>query len=97
MNPVKVMNDLMDGNGRFISESGGGLARHVEGQSPKAVILSCSDSRIIPEKIFDQDIGDLFMVEVAGNVAYDSSVLQSIEYAVVHLKVPLLIVLGHTG
>ena len=66
------------------------------GQDPFAVILGCSDSRVAPEIIFDQGLGDLFIVRVAGNVAEDDMVLGSIEYAVSHLKTPLVVVLGHS-
>jgi carbonic anhydrase len=66
----------------------------VKGQHPSAVILSCSDSRIPPELIFDQGFGDIFVVRVAGNVT-DAVTLGSIEYAVEHLNVPLIIVMGH--
>ncbi|MBW1784728.1 MAG: carbonic anhydrase, partial [Deltaproteobacteria bacterium] len=65
------------------------------GQDPFAVILGCSDSRVPPEIIFDQGLGDLFIVRVAGNVV-DDMVLGSIEYAVSHLKAPLIVVLGHS-
>ena len=65
------------------------------GQDPFAVILGCSDSRVPPEIIFDQGLGDLFIVRVAGNVV-DDMVLGSIEYAVSHLKTPLVVVLGHS-
>ena len=64
------------------------------GQAPHAVILSCADSRVAPEIIFDQGLGDLFDVRVAGNVAADAEIA-SIEYAAIHLKTPLLLVLGH--
>ncbi len=66
----------------------------VEGQAPKAVILTCSDSRVVPEFIFDTKIGELFVVRVAGNIASKSSIA-SIEYSVASLGVRLLIVLGH--
>ncbi|MDE6677170.1 MAG: carbonic anhydrase [Clostridia bacterium] len=66
------------------------------GQSPYAVIVSCSDSRVIPESIFSAGIGDLFVVRVAGNVI-DNYGLGSIEYAVEHLGCRLVVVLGHTG
>ena len=66
----------------------------VEGQHPFAIILCCSDSRVPPEVIFDQGLGDLFIVRTAGNV-FDNIALGSIEYAVEHLEVPLLVVLGH--
>lgn len=64
------------------------------GQHPHAQILSCSDSRVPPEIIFDQGLGDLFVVRVAGNVATDTE-LGSLEYGAEHLHVPLLVVLGH--
>ena len=64
------------------------------GQSPHAIILSCADSRVAPEIIFDQGLGDLFDVRVAGNVAGDTE-LASIEYAAEHLHTPLLVVMGH--
>lgn len=65
------------------------------GQQPIAAILSCSDSRVPPEVIFDQGLGDLFVIRVAGNTAGFRDVLASLEYAVEHLKVPLVMVLGH--
>lgn len=64
------------------------------GQNPFAVILTCSDSRVAPEILFDQGIGDLFVIRTAGNVAGEAA-LGSIEYAVEHLGVPLVLVLGH--
>ena len=65
------------------------------GQNPYAVIVGCSDSRVIPESIFSAGIGDLFVVRVAGNVI-DKHQLGSIEYAVEHLGCRLVVVLGHT-
>jgi carbonic anhydrase len=73
------------------------LARRREleaGQHPFAVILSCADSRVPPELIFDQGLGDLFVIRVAGNIAADDE-LGSIEYAVEHLGTKLIVVLGH--
>jgi carbonic anhydrase len=64
------------------------------GQHPHAEILSCSDSRVPPEIIFDQGLGDLFVVRVAGNVASDTE-LGSLEYGAEHLQIPVLIVMGH--
>lgn len=64
------------------------------GQAPHAVILSCADSRVAPEIILDQGLGDLFDVRVAGNVASDTE-LASIEYAAEHLHTPLVVVMGH--
>lgn len=67
-----------------------------EGQHPYAVVLACSDSRVIPEAIFSAGIGDLFVIRVAGNVV-DNHQLGSIEYAEEHLGCNLVLVLGHTG
>ena len=64
------------------------------GQQPHAIVLSCADSRVAPEIILDQGLGDLFDVRVAGNVASDPE-LASIEYAAEHLHSPLLVVMGH--
>lgn len=66
------------------------------GQKPYAIIISCSDSRVIPERIFHAAIGDLFTIRVAGNVIDDHQ-LGSIEYAAGHLGTKLILVLGHTG
>lgn len=66
----------------------------VSGQHPHAEVLSCSDSRVPPEIVFDQGLGDLFIVRVAGNVATDAE-LGSLEYGAEHLHVPLIVVLGH--
>ncbi|MCS6870905.1 MAG: carbonic anhydrase [Anaerolineae bacterium] len=66
----------------------------VEGQHPFAAVLSCSDSRVPSEIIFDQGLGDLFIVRTAGH-AVDALVLASLEYAVLALEVPLILVLGH--
>lgn len=72
-------------------------ARRMEvaaGQRPHTIIVSCSDSQVPPEILFDQGLGDLFVVRVAGNIVGDHE-LASIEYAAGHLGVPLVIVLGH--
>ena len=66
-----------------------------EGQHPFAVVLCCSDSRVAPEILFDQKLGDLFVIRNAGNVV-DEDVLGSIEYAVEHLGTPLVVVMGHS-
>jgi carbonic anhydrase len=66
----------------------------VAGQHPHTEILSCADSRVPPEIIFDQGLGDLFVVRVAGNVATDTEI-GSLEYGAKHLQIPLLVVLGH--
>jgi carbonic anhydrase len=64
------------------------------GQHPHAAILSCADSRVAPEIVFDQGLGDLFDVRVAGNIAADAE-LASLEYAAEHLSCPLIVVMGH--
>lgn len=64
------------------------------GQKPYAVILTCSDSRVVPENIFYTGLGELFVIRVAGNVV-DETVLGSIEYAISKLDVPLIVVMGH--
>lgn len=66
----------------------------VSGQHPFAVVLTCSDSRVVPELIFDTGIGELFVIRIAGNIANTSSIA-SIEYAVAHLEVKLIVTLGH--
>ena len=91
---------LKDGNGRFIQNKMNNVLHHdlqtlSEAQDPYAVILCCSDSRVSPDIIFDQSLGNLFVIQNAGNVN-DTSVLGSIQYAIQHLKTPLIIVLGHT-
>lgn len=94
---------LLDGNKRFLSgklehpnhceESRRGL---VSGQDPIAVVLTCSDSRVPPVDVFDQGLGDIFVVRVAGNIINDQ-ILGSIEYAVAHLHTPLVMVMGHSS
>ncbi len=92
---------LKDGNARFAVDSPAnkdvGNKRREEltrGQHPFAAVLSCADSRVVPELLFDQGLGDLFVVRIAGNVA-GPGMVGSIEYAVEHLHVPLIVVLGH--
>ena len=73
-------------------------ARHaawVRGQAPYAIVVTCSDSRVIPESIFSAGIGELFVIRLAGNVIDDHQ-LGSIEYAAAHLGCKLVVVLGHT-
>ena len=66
------------------------------GQKPFAVVVTCSDSRVPPELFFDQKLGDIFVIRSAGNTA-DKAALGSIEYAVLHLHVPLVVVVGHSS
>ncbi len=101
----EVLRGLLEGNDRFVT----GALTHprrkpadftplAEGQRPQAVIVSCADSRVVPEIVFDQGIGDLFVIRVAGNVISGAGaiVTGSIEYAVAELGVPLIVVLGHS-
>ncbi|RPI85846.1 MAG: carbonic anhydrase [Chloroflexi bacterium] len=94
---------LLAGNRRFVdgrrtypNQSAAYRQELVSGQHPFAAVLGCADSRIPPEIIFDQGLGDIFTVRVAGNIVDDAS-LGSLEYAVEHLGVQLIIVLGHSG
>jgi carbonic anhydrase len=66
----------------------------ITGQDPYAIVLSCADSRVVPESIFDANAGELFVLRVAGNIA-NTSTIASIEYAVAHLGTKLIVVLGH--
>ena len=94
---------LKKGNQRFVlntplnaNKDSVRLQELVQGQSPKAVIVSCSDSRIPPEIVFDQGLGDLFVIRTAGNVIGDYE-LGSVEYAADHLHTQLIVVMGHSG
>lgn len=99
--PEEALARLMSGNARYVE----GFAAHpradaprrievASGQRPFATILACADSRVAPEVIFDQGLGDLFVVRVAGNVV-DDAILASIEYSVIHLGSTLIMALGH--
>jgi carbonic anhydrase len=99
--PADAISKLKEGNGRYTSGNlqhpGQTSERRTElakAQHPFAAILSCSDSRVPPEIVFDQGLGDLFIVRVAGNVINDEG-LGSIEYSVDHLGTRLILVLGH--
>lgn len=101
MAPDKALNMLLEGNQRYVThkEQHPGATperRHelVKGQHPFAVIVGCADSRVPPELVFDLGFGDLFVIREAGNVL-DNIVLGSVEYAVEHLGVRLVMVLGH--
>jgi carbonic anhydrase len=95
-----VWADLIEGNGRFITGKTTAVnmvtlrQALAKGQAPKVVVLACSDSRVAPEILFDQSLGDLFVVRAAGNIA-DAIGVGSIEYAVEHLGSSVLVVLGH--
>ena len=100
MNANQIQERLKEGNKRYVSdlenpssdkELRGSLTG---GQQPFAIVLSCADSRVVPEMIFDCNIGELFVVRVAGNIANKSSIA-SIEYAVAHLNCKMILVLVH--
>ena len=95
MNEIDRLNA---GNERY--RETGDAARRLDtaqnGQHPYAIVICCSDSRVIPEQIFDARIGDLFVIRIAGNVL-DRHQLGSVEYAAAHLKSKLVVMLGHTG
>lgn len=100
-----VLTHLLEGNKRFIQGQTSLLNRRrpsdfaalAEGQAPVAVIYTCADSRVPPELIFDQGVGDLFVIRVAGNVVGGSGPVTtgSVEYAIAELDVNLILVLGH--
>ncbi|AGP30073.1 carbonic anhydrase [Corynebacterium terpenotabidum] len=99
--PAQALDSLIRGNARFMSEESAhprqdGARRELmtTGQRPFAVVLACSDSRVPVEIIFDQGLGDIFVIRTAGEIT-DLSVLASLEFAVVGLGVPLVVVLGH--
>ena len=99
--PLTAWKALKEGNERFVagkpehpSQSIEDRARLAAAQKPTAVLFGCADSRVAAEIIFDQGLGDMFVVRTAGHVI-DSAVLGSIEYAVTVLNVPLIVVLGH--
>jgi carbonic anhydrase len=104
--PDVVLEKLLRGNQRFVDgklahprRTPKDFAASAEGQAPLAVIVACADSRVAPELIFDQGIGDLFVVRIAGNIVSGAgpTVKGSIEYAVAELGSRLIMVLGHTG
>ncbi len=99
----EVLERLREGNQRFVSGAGQ-LESHMaprlrreflDAQEPVAIILGCSDSRVPVEMVFDQDLGELFVIRVAGNVVSPSQI-GSVEYAAECFGTPLVVVLGHT-
>lgn len=101
MNSEDAMNRLAEGNKRYVE---GKMTTHdfptrrqelVGGQQPFVTMIACSDSRVCPECIFDTSLGEIFLIESAGNVV-DEIGLGSIEYGVDHLNTPLLVVLAHS-
>ena len=102
LTPDKVLTDLMDGNARFVAGKIGDpeikkrVTNSADGQYPKAIVLSCVDSRVPVEMVFDQGIGDLFVARVAGNVE-DQDQLGSMEFATKLAGAKLVFVLGHSA
>lgn len=101
MNNTEIISRLKDGNDRFVTDKLDGKLQNssrrdslTSGQEPFAIVLSCADSRVVPELAFDTGLGELFVVRVAGNIANTDSIA-SIEYAVAHLKTSVIVVLGH--
>jgi len=97
----EVLQRLRDGNARFVADKLDGKLQDSQrrasltgGQAPPTIVLSCADSRVVPEFAFDAGIGELFVIRVAGNVA-TTGAIASIEYAVAHLGSCVLVVLGH--
>lgn len=96
-----ALSRLKKGNANFVADHLDGKLQNssrrgelVSGQAPFAIVLSCADSRVVPELAFDTGLGELFVIRVAGNVA-NTSTIASIEYAVAHLGVNLIVVMGH--
>ncbi|MFK7852206.1 MAG: carbonic anhydrase family protein [Akkermansiaceae bacterium] len=100
MTPDAVLKDLMEGNKRYVAGKvsdpniGPRIEAAVSGQAPKAYILSCVDSRVPVEQVFDEGIGDIFVGRVAGNIE-DTSQLGSMEFATAAAGAKLVMVLGH--
>ncbi len=100
---AEAMAKLKAGNERYLDAASnpGDISKQIrqktcdEGQTPYAIVITCSDSRVIPESIFSAGIGELFTIRVAGNVM-DHHQLGSVEYAADHLGTNLVVVLGHT-
>src|SRR6185312_8993783 len=99
----EALQELKDGNERFVRGEARFptvrkeiLADLAKGQHPYATILGCSDSRVPPELVFDAGFGELFIVRVAGNVI-SAEIMGTLQYAGVHLRTPLFVVLGHEG
>jgi carbonic anhydrase len=93
---IEGNNRFLQGNARFRTVCKETLSDLARGQQPYATILGCSDSRVPPELIFDADLGELFIIRVAGNVI-SPEVMGSMQYAGAHLHTPLFVVLGHEG
>lgn len=100
--PMSNLERLRQGNKRFSDhkmrhpdQTVDRVRQTAHGQNPFAVVITCADSRLSPEIIFDEGIGDLFVIRNAGNIVEEEDVLASIEYALLHLKVKTVLLLGH--
>lgn len=95
---MDIVKRMKEANRYYIAHGNDALRKETaeHGQHPYAVVICCSDSRVIPEQIFQADIGDLFVIRVAGNVL-DNHQIGSVEYAISHLGCRLVLMLGHTG
>lgn len=104
---LEIFQDLLAGNAKYVAGVSspqselsppslrGDLATN--GQAPGAAIVACADSRVSPEIVFNAGLGQVFVIRNAGNAAWDDSVIGSLEYAVAHLSVPLVMILGHSN
>jgi len=89
------LKNLFAGNKKFVKKADSDLMKELsKGQKPYAVVVTCSDSRVSPEIIFNETLGKIFVIRTAGNVV-DKIALGSIEYAVEHCKAPLIVIMGH--
>jgi carbonic anhydrase len=93
----KLIEELKIGNKEYSKKNKDIFINFINNQSPSIAVLTCSDSRVIPEYIFNKSIGEIFVIRIAGNIAIDPTVITSIEYAVDHLQISYLIILGHTN
>jgi carbonic anhydrase len=101
LSPDQALRRLIEGNARYTTgqlthprQTSERISEVAKGQKPFAIVLGCADSRVAPEILFDEGLGDLFVVRVAGNIA-TSDVIGSIEFAVAEFGVPVIMVLGH--
>jgi carbonic anhydrase len=101
MNHQEIITRLKEGNNNFVADKLQAKLQDATrrdelttGQEPHTIVLSCADSRVVPELAFDAGLGELFVLRVAGNVA-NTSTIASIEYAVAHCGSTLIVVLGH--
>ena len=102
LTPMDAFNIMVDGNKRYIDAQSEGIDLNslrndsVNGQNPHSIVLSCIDSRVVVEQVFDQALGDIFVARVAGNFA-NTDIVASMEYACAVAGSKLIVVLGHEG